>query len=278
MSIPNRFAAAQFFFNADLEAFGATRLDGDDIERILNAESTAELESLTSEGYVVGRLVTDLGVALARTFHVNGREVRFGLSPKLQELESFTYFSSIVDIDEDDFDAAEFRSSSSQLNLDVGMSMPITQRWSAGLTVRNLLRHEVSGEPIFSRQVEDFVTLGYELRPHAAAGLGYSTQRMTLSLDADLTSQNYLGLTNESQRQVFGDVRQTQFVRAGYEYNVARWVQLRLGYRHDLEGTYDDAITAGVGLSPFGRVHINVSGMYVDDRSFGAGAQLMFTF
>ncbi|MGX5915170.1 conjugal transfer protein TraF [Aliidiomarina sp. Khilg15.8] len=278
LSIPNRFASAQFFVNSDLEAFGATRLDDNDIERILNATNVDALNDLTSEGYVVGRLVTDLGVAIGKRFTIGGRDIHVGIAPKIQEVESFTYFSALSNLDEDNFDADEFRSSSSQLNLDLGLSMPLTQRLSAGVSVSNLLSNEVDGQPIFSRRLNDTVSLDYEIKPHAVAGLGYNTRRMSLSLDLDLTSQNYLGLTDESQRVIFGDVHETQFVRAGYEYDVGRWVQFRLGYRHDLEGTYDDAITAGVGFSPFGRVHINVSGMYIDERSLGGGVQLMFTF
>ena len=278
LAIPNRFAAMQFFANAELEAFGAPLLDEGDVDILLDAESMGALDELNSEGFVVGRLVTDLGVAIGSSFSIGGRDIRWGIAPKLQEVESYTYFSALTDIDEDDFDSSEYRSSSSEVNLDLGLSMELTERLSAGLTLNNAISHTVEGQPTQSNQFGDLVTLDYEIEPHAVAGLGYNTQRMSLSLDVDITTQNYLGMTDESQLMAFGQVRETQFVRAGYEYNVANWVQVRRGYRHDLEDTYEDAITAGLGLSPFGRLHLNVSAMYIDDRSFGAGAQLMFTF
>jgi hypothetical protein len=36
--------------------------------------------------------------------------------------------------------------------------------------------------------------------------------------------------------------------------------------------------TAGFGLSPFGKVHLDLAGMKGDDRTWGAVAQLNFTF
>ncbi|RUO18450.1 conjugal transfer protein TraF [Aliidiomarina maris] len=278
VTLLNRHASAQFFANANLEAFGATRLDANDVDIFLNAEDLDALNEFTSEGFVVGRLITDYGVALGRKFNVAGRDFYLGVTPKIQEIESFTYFSALSDIDEDNFDSSEFRNSETSFNFDLGFSMTLTQRISAGLVLRNMVSNEVVGSPIYSRRVDDIVTLDYKVSRQAVAALGYRTMRMSLSLDVDLLAQNYLGLTDVSQLQVFGEVRETQFVRAGYEYALGRWAQLRLGYRHDLEGTYDDAYTAGLGFSPFGRVHFNVSASYIDDRSFGAGAQLMFTF
>ncbi|ECG6808368.1 conjugal transfer protein TraF, partial [Salmonella enterica subsp. enterica serovar Muenchen] len=38
------------------------------------------------------------------------------------------------------------------------------------------------------------------------------------------------------------------------------------------------AFTAGIGISPFDVVHIDVSGLAGTDRTYGAIAQLQFTF
>lgn len=278
LSVPNRFMSAQLFANADLQAFGAPRLDASDLDVFSNATSVDELENFASEAFVLGRATTEVGVALARSFSLGNRTIHFGIAPKMQELESFTYFSSLSDIDEDNFDSNEYRSANSQFNIDLGLSIPVTEKLSLGLVVKNLLANEVTGQPIYSNRLDSLVTLNYEVQTQAVVGLGYNTKRLSFSLDADLLSQNYLGLDSASQQLIFGQARETQFIRAGAELDLARWVQFRVGYRHDLEGTYQDAISAGLGLSPFGRLHINVSAMYIDDRSFGAGAQLMFTF
>lgn len=278
LSIPNHFVSAQLFANADLQVFGAPRLNASDLDIFFNATSMDELDNLASEGYVLGRLTTEFGVAFARTMTFGGRELHLGITPKIQEIESFTYFSALSDLDEDDFNAREYRRSSTQFNLDVGLSIPVTEHLSAGLVLKNLVSNEVTGQPIYSRQRDDLVTLNYTIKPQLVAGLGYRTNSLAFSFDLDLTSQNYLGLDSQSQQLIFAQSRKTQFVRAGAELDLARWVQLRFGYRHDLGNTYDDAMSVGLGLSPFGRVHFNLSAVYTDDRSFGAGAQLMFTF
>jgi hypothetical protein len=64
----------------------------------------------------------------------------------------------------------------------------------------------------------------------------------------------------------------------GAEFDLAKWVQLRAGYHTDLKDYLDDAITAGAGFAIFDTFHIEVAGMYIDDNSLGAVAQLSFTF
>lgn len=64
----------------------------------------------------------------------------------------------------------------------------------------------------------------------------------------------------------------------GAEWDVLGWLQLRGGYRHDLKSNLDDAITAGVGLSPFEVFHFDLAGLYAGNNEFGASLQTSFTF
>ena len=64
----------------------------------------------------------------------------------------------------------------------------------------------------------------------------------------------------------------------GAEWDVLGWLQLRGGYRHDLKSNLDDAITAGVGLSPFKVFHFDLAGLYAGSDEFGASLQTSFTF
>lgn len=278
ISVPNRFLATSLFFNADANIFGGTSIATSDLDRILDAQTPADLDNLISEGYVVGYVTADLGLAMARKFTIAGREVAIGVAPKLQQMESIAYIAQLDDFDDDDFDAGEYRSSSDAFNLDLGMSVALSERSSFGLTIRDLFKHEVTSVPLFSRQAEEPVLLSYERAPRVTAGFGYNTERMAFSADLDLNAQNYLGLNSESQQLLFSEQLEVQFARAGFELDLARWVQFRAGYRHDLKGTYDGAVTAGFGFSPFGRVHINVSALYAGENNAGAGAQLAFTF
>ncbi|EJN8603124.1 conjugal transfer protein TraF, partial [Escherichia coli] len=56
------------------------------------------------------------------------------------------------------------------------------------------------------------------------------------------------------------------------------WAQLRAGYRQNLAGNDGSAFTAGVGISPFDVVHLDVAGLIGTDNTYGAVAQLQFTF
>jgi hypothetical protein len=64
----------------------------------------------------------------------------------------------------------------------------------------------------------------------------------------------------------------------GAEYRLLSWLQLRAGYRADMKSNDTNVYTAGFGLSPFGKVHLDLAGMKGDDRTWGAVAQLNFTF
>ncbi|EGC4493081.1 conjugal transfer protein TraF, partial [Escherichia coli] len=53
---------------------------------------------------------------------------------------------------------------------------------------------------------------------------------------------------------------------------------LRTGYRQNLASNNGSAFTAGIGLSPFDVIHIDVAGLVGTDNNYGAIAQLQFTF
>lgn len=83
----------------------------------------------------------------------------------------------------------------------------------------------------------------------------------------DLTSAS--GFTSDSKRQ---------FAAVGAEFNARKWAQLRTGYRQNLASNNGSAFTAGIGLSPFDVIHIDVAGLVGTDNNYGAIAQLQFTF
>jgi hypothetical protein len=56
------------------------------------------------------------------------------------------------------------------------------------------------------------------------------------------------------------------------------WAQLRAGYRADMRNSDNNVFTAGIGISPFNVVHLDLTGMAGTDRTYGAAAQLTFTF
>ncbi len=90
---------------------------------------------------------------------------------------------------------------------------------------------------------------------------------MTLALDADLT-----------ERQPFDEVDGSQYLRAGVEFDLAGWLQLRAGARHDMEDTREDLLTAGIGLSPFETFRVDLTAAAGDEDTYGFAADLRLTF
>jgi len=90
---------------------------------------------------------------------------------------------------------------------------------------------------------------------------------VTLAADVDLTPAS--GFSSDEKRQYAG---------IGAELNAWSWAQLRAGYRADIRNSDNNVVTAGIGISPFDVVHLDLTGMAGTDRTYGAVAQLSFTF
>ena len=56
------------------------------------------------------------------------------------------------------------------------------------------------------------------------------------------------------------------------------WLAVRAGYRADVKGNDSNVFTGGVGFAPFSTVHVDLMGLYGEDETWGAGAQLSMTF
>lgn len=284
LAIPANLVSIALYIHAQPTVFTGPRLNGDDLDVIANATNSEQLDDLKSAGIAVGSLRTDLGLVLAKNFEIGDNKLAIGVTPKLQRVDTFAYAATIQSFDEDNFDAKDYSTDDNFFNIDVGVTYSV-DNWSVGLVGKNLISQSVKSAPFFNLgllgnvdySVAD-LPLVYDFKPEFVAGVGYRSKSFTVSADVDLTAQNYLHMATASQLLLFGEEIKQQFVRAGAEFDLWRTLQLRVGYRHDLKGNFDDAITAGLGFSPFGRLHINLMGSYVSDRNFGAGAQLAFTF
>jgi len=277
LAIPTSFLSSAIYVNSRVNLLTGPRLNESDLALIANATSIDALDGLASTALVIGNAVTDFGLVLAKRFELAGNELALGVTPKLQRVDTFAYAATIDDFDEDDYDSQNYSNDDSFSNVDVGVTYS-NARWSVGLVARNLISQELSAGPIQLFNPGVPLTLEYEFEPSATAGFGFNSRFFAFALDVDLTPTRYLQLSEASQQQLFGEEIEHQFARAGIEFDLFRNAQLRIGYRHDLEGTFDDAYTAGIGLSPFGRVHLNINAVYTDENNFGAGLQFAFTF
>lgn len=250
---------------AYLDAQVITAIDDTDIAIINDPTSTsADLDNLQSEVFVAAAGVSEFALSLAKDFTVGETSFSLGATPKIQQIETFNYAASVASFDEedafDDLDSEQFRNDDSGFNLDLGLAMSLTEHFSAGLALRNLVSNEYETVATNGR------TFTYNVEPQYTAGVAFNAAGFTATADLDL---------NPVTR--FAGAGDSQFARVGLEYDAFGWLQLRGGYSVDLEDTQPDLLHAGFGISPFEVVHIDVVGLLGDD-SAGAGVQLSLTF
>ncbi|CAI0844063.1 Uncharacterised protein [Serratia quinivorans] len=77
---------------------------------------------------------------------------------------------------------------------------------------------------------------------------------------------------------LFKSQEDSQYAGVGAEYRLLSWLQLRAGYRADMKSNDTDVFTAGLGISPFANLHLDLAGMEGNDRTWGAVAQMNLTF
>ncbi|EPN4986236.1 conjugal transfer protein TraF [Vibrio alginolyticus] len=247
IAIPTRYMSVNLFSTGYVEILAAPDISDstNTADRYLN--SAVNLAAFGNVEY---------GIALSRAYTIGEQQFAFGITPKYQQLKTYTQRTTLDDFDIEDYDKSEV--SKNTFNMDLGVA------W-----YHNAFRAGLSLKDVFEQDIE--TKLGnytYELTPQAAVGIGYVGNYVALSLDADLTKQKRFKELDDD----------TQFIRVGIEGNAWGWAQLRAGYEIDLENNLDNSVTGGIGISPFDVISLDLAGSYAGDNQFGAAANLAFTF
>ncbi|GAB7261576.1 conjugal transfer protein TraF [Dickeya fangzhongdai] len=224
--------------------------------------TSADLNSLTSRADGAGAIVTEYGISTAKSFSLAGKTVSVGMTPKLQQVYLYNYNVGINNYSSSDFRNGEFKNSQSGANVDLGFAMDLTPNWTVGLVGQNLMARSIDSKEV------NGIKRTFEIRPQATVGTAWTNGTVTLATDVDLTPAS--GFSGEKKNQYAG---------FGAELNAWNWAQLRAGYRANLKDSDRSLITAGVGLSPFNLVHLDLTGMVgTSSNTYGAAAKLSFTF
>lgn len=226
------------------------------ITDITPGDYTASNVDLVAFGYV------EVGLALAKQYEIAGERVSFGITPKYQQMTTYAQTVTVEEFDVDDYDQSE--TTKSAFNVDLG-AVWYKDSFRAALAIKDLLAQEID---VSDNQGNIDGT--YNLDTQVTVGIAYSSDYFVAAIDADLTKQTRFENTYTND--------DTQFVRFGIEGNAWGWAQLRAGYEMDLEETLDNSITAGIGISPFDLVSIDVAGSYAGENQAGVSANLAFTF
>lgn len=223
--------------------------------------SPGDLDHLTSRAEGAAALVSEYGIAMAHKFTVAGTPVSVGVTPKYQRVDTWNYNVAINNFSTSDFRSSDWKRSESGANVDIGFAAQFSPQWTLGLTGQNLVKRDIDAREV-NGQKETF-----QIRPQATLGTAWSNGVITLATDVDLTPTSG-----------FASDEKAQYARVGAELNAWSWAQLRAGYRADIRNSDQNMFTAGIGLSPFDVVHLNLTGMAGTNRNYGAAAQLTFTF
>lgn len=223
--------------------------------------SSVDTDSLTSKAHGRAAAITDVGVAMAHQFETAGQPWSLGITPKYQRIDLFNYNVSVQNFDKNDINSSDYHNTKTGFNADLGMATNLRDNWTLGLAVQNIMPRSVDTKAI-NGEKETF-----KVRPQATAGAAWHNGFLTTALDLDLTQAS--GFTSDKKRQ---------FASLGAELNAWSWMQVRAGYRQNVVSSEGNAFTAGLGFSPFDVVHLDITGIAGTDRTYGAVAQMQFTF
>ncbi len=199
---------------------------------------------------------TEVGLAFAKQFNIYNQQVSFGITPKMQKMVTYKQHVTVDSFDEEEYDENE--TSKDAFNLDLG-AVWLKDKYRVGVVVKDLFKQEID-----TYDGAD----SYTLEPQVTVSAGYIMDYFTAAIDVDLTEQERFSTSADN----------TQFVRLGVEGNAWGWAQLRAGYEIDTVGTLDNAITAGIGISPGDIVSLDIAGSYAGENQLGGSVNLALTF
>ncbi|MGM8225743.1 conjugal transfer protein TraF [Cellvibrio sp. ARAG 10.3] len=258
LAIPNEVLSLAFIAKARAQLGVVTLIDQDDYALIENAvDSPFDTEDLNSSVLGKGALIREYGLALSKRFGTaDGEQWLVGVTPKRVTVETIVYNATISEYDEDDFDAEDYTLENSATSFDAGITY-ISGNLRYGLVVKDAISHDFAAI--------DGDTLS--IKPLTTTAIGYSKGWLKAEAALDLNAVPAFGLA--------GDV---QILRAGLEVSPLSWLQLRLGLQQDLENTLEDTYSAGIGLSPFDTINLDVAAVTGQDNTVGGAVQLGLRF
>lgn len=231
----------------------------EDYEAIENAiNAPFDPDDLVSTGAAQGAILTEVGIALAKTVaEAEDHKIMVGITPKRVLAETFIYSDQIANYDTDDFDGDNYTEDSSATSMDAGVTY-ISGKTRYGLTIENLMS-------------KDFKTVDpdtkFELSRKATAAIGYTGNWFTAEAALDLTSAEVFGIQGDSK-----------MLRAGIELRPFSWLQLRGGMQRDTEDTLADTYSVGLGISPFDLINLDLAAFTGKGDTMGGAVQLGLRF
>ena len=257
VTLINKAWSLVFFAQSHLSLGGTAIVDDADIQYLIDASdnSTAiDKNDLNSLFVALGAEIYDVGISLAGRHRVSEDvDFSFGFSPKWQTLETYHYVTPLADFNSSDYDANDYTSDESTFNADVGVYGRFGQHWKVGAVIRDVFQHD------FQTVFDETITIN----PKYTLGGAYQNHWVTAEIDVDL--RQYQDLVTRSDVQLF---------RAGIQFRPWDWLQLRLGYREDIQNELESTFSAGFGISPYDFFNIDLAVLSGDGGTLGGALQI----
>lgn len=264
VAMPNELMSVSVFGNAyatGIIGSNVTQSDLDYLDGVASGTLAADpAHKFNSTAVGVVAVVQDYGIALAHKFELSGMPLYVGVTPKVQKIETFNYSANIYDYNIDDVTDDKYRSSESHVNADLGAALDVGS-FTYGATIRNIISKDVTTKDVAGSQYI------YQVAPVGTIGAAYSNDWVTVAADVDV-----------NKTKTFKGVKDSQYASIGTELDIAKWLQVRAGYRADISGEMPNVFTAGLGVSPWDVFHIDLAGQIGSDNAVGAMLTTRLTF
>ncbi|HQV42097.1 MAG TPA: conjugal transfer protein TraF, partial [Moraxellaceae bacterium] len=226
-----------------------TRCTQEDLKSRMDASAVGVAEAGLMFGYKVSNL------ELGATF-------------KAQQIELYSYSETVAGADAADaIDEDKFTTSNSGVNVDLGATMRLggNGQYVVAGTIENLIPQSFDGPNKQLNGVDTGIPTSYDMKPVLTAAVGYNNGWLKAEANMDLT-----------ERAGYDLLADTQFARVGLEFSAGRHLHLRTGYRVDTKDNVSSVITGGIGITPWDRFNIDLSGMIGEGETYGAALQIGF--
>lgn len=236
--------------NADLCASGAN-------PAACLAVQNFSTSTLTSGIHFKGVQLGEIGFALSHEFQISEHNVAFGITPKIVKAKLFDTVVLVNDSNQSNVTTSDSVADYSFFNFDLGVAKNYSNGWRTGFVIKNIIPQSLEFKRAFVPTGETL-----SLKPQARIGVSHANTWSTVALDVDLTRNDPAGFENS-----------TQYIALGGELNAWDWAQLRAGYRVDMVNSARNVTSVGLGLAPFGVVHIDLA-VAGNANEIGASFQL----
>ncbi|CAM3935776.1 hypothetical protein VA7868_02911 [Vibrio aerogenes CECT 7868] len=247
--IPNKYMSMNLFGKTYAEVYAAPAIETSGATVLQNAQrSTVDIVTVA---------VTEVGLSLAKYQTFLGQHVSFGISPKLQYINTYVYEASLENYDITDAD--KNGKGDTAINLDFG-ALWFYGPFRVGFAATNLISQDIQTARVASNiSGKSDLQYAYQLGPQYTVGVGLVGDYVSVSADLDLNEEeHYTGFDDN-----------TQMLRIGGEVDL-RQMKLRAGYKKNLAYSgSENTFTAGAGVAILG-LEVDVAGSYTNSNAMGA--------